>query len=73
MMRLKAGNLLRLRDPFTGTASGVMGAYYISYIEASNQAEIFIEQGNEIGRKGIARVSVAKKNSLINVNISGKA
>ncbi len=62
-----------MEDPVTGTASGVMGAYYISYIEPSNQAELLIEQGNEIGRKGIVRVFVARKNSFINVSISGKA
>lgn len=62
-----------VEDPVTGTASGVMGAYYISYIKPSDQAEILIEQGNEIGRKGIVRVYVVKRNSLINVNISGKA
>jgi len=62
-----------IEDPVTGTASGVMGAYYISYIEPSNQAKLLIEQGNEIGRKGIVRVYVEKENSLINVSISGKA
>lgn len=62
-----------VEDPVTGTASGVMGAYYISYIKHVNQAEILIEQGNEIGRKGIVRVYAAKRNSLINVSISGKA
>ena len=62
-----------IEDPVTGTASGVMGAYYISYIEPCDQTEILIEQGNEIGRKGKVRVYAEKKNSLINVNISGKA
>jgi len=62
-----------IEDPVTGTASGVMGAYYMSYIEPSDQTEILIEQGNEIGRKGTVRVYAEKKNSLINVNISGKA
>ena len=61
-----------VEDPVTGTASGVMGAYYMSYIEPSDKTEILIEQGNEIGRKGIVRVYAEKKNSLINVNISGK-
>lgn len=56
-----------------GTASGVMGAYYMSYIEPSDQNEILIEQGNEIGRKGTVRVYAEKKDSFINVNISGKA
>ena len=62
-----------VEDPVTGTASGVMGAYYISYIKPSNEAEILVEQGNEINRKGIVRVNAAKKGSLINVMISGKA
>lgn len=62
-----------IEDPVTGTASGVMGAYYISYIKPSNEAEILIEQGNEIGKNGIVRVHAARKDSLINVNISGKA
>jgi PhzF family phenazine biosynthesis protein len=62
-----------IEDPVTGTASGVMGAYYISYIQPSNQAEILIEQGNEIGRMGIIRVCVEKQNTSINVNIAGKA
>lgn len=62
-----------IEDPVTGTASGVMGAYYISYIEPSDETEILIEQGNEIGRKGMVRVYAEKKNSFINVNISGKA
>lgn len=62
-----------VEDPVTGTASGVMGAYYISYIEPSDQAEILVEQGNEMGRKGIVRVYVEKRNSIINVSISGKA
>jgi PhzF family phenazine biosynthesis protein len=62
-----------IEDPVTGTASGVMGAYYMSFIEPSNQTEILIEQGNEIGRKGIVKVYAEKRNSLINVNVSGKA
>lgn len=62
-----------IEDPVTGTASGVMGAYYMSYIEPSDQTELCIEQGNEIGRKGIVKVYAEKRNSLINVTISGKA
>lgn len=45
----------------------------MSYIEPSDQNEILIEQGNEIGRKGTVRVYAEKKDSFINVNISGKA
>lgn len=62
-----------VEDPVTGTASGVMGAYYISYIKPAHQSELFIEQGNEIGRKGIVRVFAEKRASSIDVSISGKA
>lgn len=62
-----------IEDPVTGTASGVMGAYYVSYINPASQAEILIEQGNEIGRKGLVRVYATKENTLTNVSISGKA
>lgn len=62
-----------IEDPVTGTASGVMGAYYITYINPADQAEILIEQGNEIGKKGIVRVYSRKENDLIKVHISGKA
>lgn len=62
-----------VEDPVTGTASGVMGAYYISYINPMDRAELKVEQGYEIGKKGIVQVFVEKNNDIINVNISGKA
>ncbi len=51
-----------VEDPVTGTASGVMGAYYRKYIEKSTdlpdgkRKEILVEQGQEIGRDGTVRV-----------------
>ena len=62
-----------IEDPVTGTASGVMGAYYIEYVKRCDQAELLIEQGYEIGRKGLVRVSIQRKDEQIHVNIAGKA
>lgn len=62
-----------VEDPVTGTASGVMGAYYITYINTMKQACLKVEQGYEIGKKGIVNVFVAKENGVIHVSISGKA
>ena len=62
-----------VEDPVTGTASGVMGAYYINYVHPSAQAELLVEQGNEMGREGIVRVKASKKEPSIEVTIAGKA
>ncbi|MCC3376295.1 PhzF family phenazine biosynthesis protein [Cohnella sp. REN36] len=50
-----------VEDPVTGTASGVMGAYYARYIDPTPDAarNLLIEQGQEIGRDGRVRVTVA--------------
>lgn len=49
-----------IEDPVTGTASGVMGAYYARYIkkESETSLSLLIEQGQEIGRDGRIRVTV---------------
>ena len=62
-----------VEDPVTGTASGVMGAYYIEYVKRCDQAEIIVEQGYEIGKKGIVRVSSERRDEQIHINIAGKA
>lgn len=62
-----------VEDSVTGTASGVMGAYYATYIHSLNRTELMVEQGNEIGRKGVVRVFVEKKHDQTHVSISGKA
>ncbi|GGI45145.1 isomerase [Paenibacillus marchantiophytorum] len=43
-----------VEDPVTGTASGVMGAYYTRYMNknADTSVELIIEQGQEIERDG---------------------
>lgn len=48
-----------IEDPVTGTASGVMGAYYARYInkESESSLSLLIEQGQEIGRDGRIRNS----------------
>lgn len=62
-----------VEDPVTGTASGVMGAYYITYIKPSDQAVLKVEQGYEIGKKGLVHVFASKDENKIDVSISGNA
>ncbi|MFC3802652.1 PhzF family phenazine biosynthesis protein [Cohnella sp. GCM10012308] len=47
-----------VEDPVTGTASGVMGAYYARYIKPAPELNLLIEQGQELGRDGIVKVTV---------------
>jgi predicted PhzF superfamily epimerase YddE/YHI9 len=47
-----------IEDPVTGTASGVMGAYYARYIKSDHLLNLVIEQGQEIGRDGRIGVTV---------------
>lgn len=49
-----------VEDPVTGTASGVMGAYYARFIKKDPRSlfNLTIEQGQEIGRNGKVNVSV---------------
>ncbi|CAH0344737.1 PhzF family phenazine biosynthesis protein [Bacillus sp. CECT 9360] len=64
-----------IEDPVTGTASGVMGAYFATYItnEFDKQLDLVIEQGLEMGRDGRVHVTVTKKNGSFEVEITGKA
>lgn len=61
-----------IEDPVTGTASGVMGAYYKRYISKESPASLnlLIEQGQEIGRDG--RIGVTVTNSNV-IEITGNA
>lgn len=44
-------------DPVTGTASGVMGAYALRYLQPDAAAvDLVVEQGQEIGKDGIVGV-----------------
>lgn len=62
-------------DPVTGTASGVMGAYYAQYINTSAKypLELIVEQGQEIGKDGQVYVHVNNINNSLNIEITGSA
>ena len=63
-----------IEDPVTGTASGVMGAYYAKYINGDLiNKPIIVEQGQEIDKDGQVIVDVKKENGVIEVEISGTA
>src|SRR6185437_15009028 len=53
-----------IEDPVTGTASGVMGAYYAKYINQGSEPFLYlvVEQGQEIGRDGRIGVTVTRRN-----------
>lgn len=61
-----------IEDPVTGTASGVMGAYYAKYINRNSSLSfnLLIEQGQEIERDG--RIEVSVTNGDI-IEITGNA
>ncbi|BBH19980.1 isomerase [Paenibacillus baekrokdamisoli] len=61
-----------IEDPVTGTASGVMGAYYARYITKNSDSSLnlLIEQGQEIGRNGRVSVTVTKCDEI---EITGNA
>ncbi|MGF9697965.1 PhzF family phenazine biosynthesis protein [Paenibacillus sp. MABNR03] len=61
-------------DPVTGTASGVMGAYYLTYVNREvDQVQLVVEQGHEIGRDGKVEVSVTQNGQDMDVRIKGTA
>lgn len=64
-----------IEDPVTGTASGVMGAYYGTYIkdDFDERLELIIEQGMEIGKDGRVRVTVSRNNGSMEIEITGHA
>ncbi len=62
-----------IEDPATGTASGVMGAYYSKYIKRNKNVNLKIEQGQEIGKDAIIEVNVRVNNDIHYVGIKGTA
>lgn len=60
-----------IEDPVTGTASGVMGAYYARYIKTHSEQPltIIVEQGQEIDKDGRVKVTVSKDD----IEITGHA
>lgn len=64
-----------IEDAVTGTASGVMGAYYLTYIDKQLPLiECSVEQGQEIGKDGRVFVkAIRNEQHSIDVYISGTA
>ncbi|MES5927678.1 PhzF family phenazine biosynthesis isomerase [Bacillus cereus group sp. MG9] len=66
-----------IEDPATGTASGVMGAYYATYLEKDfdHELELIVEQGQEINKDGRVTVYVTKdvENEKLQIDIAGTA
>lgn len=62
-----------VEDSVTGTASGVMGAYYLNYVKEAEEIDILIEQGNEIQKEGTVRVVAQRDSGEIAVKIFGRA
>lgn len=60
-----------IEDSVTGTASGVIGAYYINFVEDTNNISFIVEQGNEIQREGKVYVEVIKDSDDVKVSILG--
>ncbi|WP_318614317.1 PhzF family phenazine biosynthesis protein [Sporosarcina sp. YIM B06819] len=64
-----------IEDAVTGTASGVMGAYYATYIDNvfEERLNLVVEQGYEIDKDGRVRVSVSKNQDSYDIEITGNA
>jgi len=60
-----------VEDPVTGTASGVLGAYYLEFIEAGAASPLLVEQGQEIGRDGRVRVWVERRDGRYHPRVGG--
>ena len=64
----------RVEDPITGTACGVMGAYYITYMNPGmDSCDILVEQGQEAGFDGLVHVWASKEEGAVHVRIAGTA
>ncbi|MED1205271.1 PhzF family phenazine biosynthesis protein [Heyndrickxia acidicola] len=64
-----------IEDPVTGTASGVMGAYYAKYIDTNfkESLRLLVEQGQEMEKDGQVLVDVHKSESGYDIEITGNA
>ncbi len=64
-----------LEDAVTGTASGVLGAYYRQFIANHGDVKqpLVIEQGYEVKREGTVQVWAAKQGDNYSVRIAGSA
>ncbi len=64
-----------IEDAVTGTASGVMGAYYAKYINNNfiDPLNLIVEQGHEIEKDGRVAVQVSKISESVDIRIIGNA
>jgi len=64
-----------VEDPVTGTASGVLGAYYREFVDKkeTSAGPLVIEQGYEMGREGTVLVWTNRNADSYEVSIAGMA
>ncbi|WP_121610768.1 PhzF family phenazine biosynthesis isomerase [Mesobacillus foraminis] len=64
-----------IEDAVTGTASGVMGAFYANYINNNfiSPLNLIVEQGHEIAKEGRVAVQVSKISESVDIRIIGNA
>lgn len=64
-----------IEDAITGTASGVMGAFYATYIENNfkEALNLIVEQGHEMNKDGRVMVQVVKNENNFDIQITGNA
>lgn len=65
-----------IEDAVTGSASGVMGAYYYTYIKNLKNNEsgtLLMEQGYELNKEGFVTVEILQKNEKKIISVSGQA
>lgn len=64
-----------IEDAVTGTASGVMGAFYAKYINNNfeDYLDLIVEQGHEIEKDGRVMVRVTKNQDSFDIEITGIA
>ncbi|HJR03832.1 MAG TPA: PhzF family phenazine biosynthesis isomerase [Methylomirabilota bacterium] len=60
-----------VEDPVTGTASGVLGAYHLEFIDPDAPAPLVIEQGQEIGRDGRVWVWIERRDGRCHPRVGG--
>lgn len=64
-----------VEDAITGTASGVMGAYFKTFVkkDMALPATLIVEQGHEIHKDGRVYVHVREEQEQLDISISGTA
>jgi trans-2,3-dihydro-3-hydroxyanthranilate isomerase len=63
-----------LEDAVTGTASGVLGAYYRRFVDHfRDDKPLVVEQGYEVGREGTVQVWAVRRETEWSVKIAGSA